>query len=57
VTARDRQRVPSGLTADKGCRIHIRTRALIELSQKLFTPAPNDSHIDDWVGEARFVVK
>ena len=37
-TARDRQRVPSELTADKGCLTHIRTRALIELSRELFIP-------------------
>ena len=29
---------PSELIVDKGCRTHIRTRALIEFSRKLFIP-------------------
>jgi hypothetical protein len=48
---------PIGADCGQGLSHTYKDAGTYRIVAKTFHPAPNDSHIDDWVGEARFVVK
>jgi hypothetical protein len=48
---------PIGADCGQGLSHAYRDAGTYRIVAKTFHPAPNDSHIDDWVDEARFVVK
>jgi hypothetical protein len=48
---------PIGADCEQGLSHTYKDAGTYRIVAKTFHPAPNDSHIDDWVGEARFVVK
>ena len=48
---------PIGADCRQGLSHTYKDAGTYRIVAKTFHPAPNDSHIDDWVGEARFVVK
>jgi len=48
---------PIGAKCGQGLSHTYRNAGAYRIVAKTFHPAPNDSHIDDWVGEARFLVK
>ena len=48
---------PIGADCALGLSHRYRNAGTYRIVAKTFHAAPNDSHIDDWVGEARFVVK
>jgi hypothetical protein len=48
---------PIGADCGQGLSHTYKDAGSYRIVAKTFHPAPNDSHITDWVGEARFVVK
>jgi hypothetical protein len=48
---------PIGADCGQGLLHTYKDAGTYSIVAKTFHPAPDDSHIDDWVGEARFVVK
>jgi len=48
---------PIGADCAPGLTHNYKNAGSYRIVAKTFHPAPNDSHIDDWVGEAVFVVR
>jgi hypothetical protein len=48
---------PIGTDCARGLSHTYKNAGTYRIVAKTFHPAPNDSQIDDWIGEARFVVK
>jgi hypothetical protein len=48
---------PIGADCARGLSHIYKNAGTYRIVAKTFHPAPNDSHIDDWIGEAGFVVK
>jgi hypothetical protein len=48
---------PIGADCANGLSHTYKNAGTYRMVAKTFHPAPNDSHIDDWIGEARFVAK